>query len=118
MGVAGAFASSSVHDVVLALQVHLHSPGSPMPKLPASRTKVPLVTRAMRTLILALLFLAASTRQAFAAETVSPAKRAMRGRFPFRAGALIPCSGRWPVASARIRNASPQLQGPLATNLA
>ena len=85
-----------------------------MPKLPASRTKVPLVTRAMRTLILALLFLAASTRQAFAAETVSPAKRPLS----LRAGALIPCSGRWPVASARIRNASPQLQGPLATNLA
>jgi hypothetical protein len=88
-----------------------------MPKLPASRTKVPLVTRAMRTPILALLLLAASTRQAFAAETVSPAKRAMRGRFPFRAGALIPCGSSRQLVFATLRHSS-RSQGTLATNLA
>ena len=78
-----------------------------MPKLPASRTKVPLVTRAMRTPILALLLLAASTRQAFAAKTVSPAlerlSRAVDGG-PSRQ-----------LVFATLRHSS---QGPLATNLA
>jgi hypothetical protein len=72
----------------------------------------------MRTPILALLFLAASTRQAFAAKMVSPAKRAMRGRFPF---GWSDYPVQWTAArrvSSYSQHASPQLEGPLATNLA